>query len=56
MDATSVASYVLCRIEDDASLKRVLHDARCILPGGQDRLSGVGHEERLYQPQLRGSL
>ena len=32
--------------------KRVGH-ARGILPGGQDRLSPVGHEERPYQPQRR---
>jgi hypothetical protein len=83
--------YVLCRIEDDASLTPVSEHgdfltaiaaggyavevedlefayalyagdpsngsaARGILPGGQDRLSPLGHEDRPYQPQLRGSL
>jgi hypothetical protein len=93
MDTSSVA-YVLCRIEDDASLtpvsehrdvltgiaaggyavevedlnfayalyagdpsnERVLHDARCLLPGGQDRLSPLDHEDRAHQPQHRGPL
>ncbi len=31
-------------------------DASGILPGGQDRLPPVGHEDRPYQPQRRGSL
>ena len=37
------------------SLQRLDH-ARGLLPRGQDRLSTVGHEDRPYQPQLRGSL
>ena len=30
--------------------------ARGILPRGQDRLPALGHEERPYQPQRRGSI
>src|SRR5215208_346223 len=51
------ASRVRLRPLRWTSLKRVLHDdARGILPGGQDRLSPLGHEEWPYQPQRRGSL
>ena len=38
------------------SLQRVVHDARSILPRGQDRLSPVGHEDWAHQPERRGSL